>query len=917
MNFQELPNLPNHFHLLQILGRGSFGKVYKAYDDKSKKFICLKYIESSNDQMQEIAHEKEILMKLSQTKHPSFLSYEGIYKHEKEGKLHIVIAMEYGIASLSDILKLRIKYSESEVIYILTQILDGCAKLQTLNIAHGDLKPSNIILIQNEKKEFKYKIADFGSSIIVKNSKNDKVWVDTKEIKTMTRGYSSPEVKKFFMKGLQSKNFTGSFSNTETQETNFYDPFKADVYSLGILTLKLLGFHMKKHIQKVLNSLESQNIDEIFQKKGFGRIVKIIKRMLLPNPEDRFSFEQLLKTLSKFGVGEKPDESLMVQKIFQKEQIPQNLSEPQKLEIFKELIPIYYKENSFDLCKELAEEAIKMIKNGSQVVEKQDNKSKEKIYAFWIEWLSAINFKKGKVKESIKLYQEACQIWEGIYGKEFHHLVSIYYNMAYIFEKNEEYENAIETLKNIKNRLTLLYGEKHNKTTKCLLKISNIYEKLNKFDICIEIHTQVIHTREKIYGKKDKNLGLYYNNQAMLLRKNNKLADAIIFHLEANKLFSQSQLEKNDVLAKSYSNTSNTYGIMKIYQKAVEFQEKALKVYQNHNQNDNLILINECYTYLSEYYQKLKDLKQVLIYEEKSLEILKKTYTSKNEKTIKKIMKIASVHKELGNYELAIANYEKALKKLNKNNSPKELIASCMNNMGILYRSVGNLIKAVSFGENALEIYLEIFGENNIQIAISYNNIGLAYQEKKEYPNAITNFEKAIKIFESINEPKSKLSCLNNLASIYKRQKNYFQAIEITKKSLALCQEISQKSPLNAQICQITSNLGALYAEIGNLAEAKKYQTQAFEKKIEFFGEYNEETLTSINLLASLEKKNGNFSISLELYTSGLAISKRIVGETHVLTKGIANKITEIKKILGNQKEENFKREDKIRHHNI
>ena len=912
MNYQELPNLPNHFHLLQIIGRGSFGKVFKAYDDKSKKFICLKYIESSDEQAQEIAHEKEILMALSQTKHPSFLSYEGIYKHEKEGKLHIVMAMEYGIASLSDILKLRIKYSESEVIYILTQILEGCAKLQTLNIAHGDLKPSNIILIQNEKKEFKYKIADFGSSIKVKNSENNKV--DTKEIKTMTRGYSSPEVKHFFMKGLQSKNFTGNFSmKEEIQETNLYDPFKADVFSLGILTLKLLGFQMKKHIQKILNSLESQNIDEIFQKKGFGRILKIIKRMLLPNPEDRFSFEKLLNNLSKFGSGEKPDESLIVQKIFQKEQLPKNLSEPQKLEIFKELIPIYYKENSFDLCKELAEEAIKIIKNGSEIIEN----SKQKIYAFWIEWLSAINFKKGKAKEAIKLYQEACQIWEEMYGKEFYHLVSIYYNMAYIFEKNEEYENAIETLKNIKNRLTLLYGEKHDKTTKCLLKISNIYEKLNKFDICIEIHTQVIHTRETIYGKKDKNMGLYYNNQAMLLRKNNKLDDAIIFHLEANKLFSQKKPEKNDVLAKSYSNTANTYEIMKNYQKAIEFQEKALKVYKNHNQNENLIFINECYTYLSDYYQKLKDFNQVLIYEGKSLEILKKIYTSNHEKTIKKIMKIASVHKELGDHELAIANYEKALKKLSKNNFTKELMASLMNNMGILYRSTGNLIKAVSFGEKALQIYLEIFGENNIQTAISYNNIGLAYQEKKEYPSAITNFEKAIKIFEIINESKSKLSCLNNLASIYKRQKNYSQAIEITKKSLVLCQEIYQKTPSNAQICQITSNLGALYSEIGNLVEAKKYQTQALEKKLQFFGEYNEETLTSINLLASLEKKNGNFPISLKLYTTGLGISKRIVGDTHVLTKGIANKITEIKKILGNQKEENFKREDKIRQNDI
>ena len=115
-----------------------------------------------------------------------------------------------------------------------------------------------------------------------------------------------PEVKHFFMKGLRNqKILQATFQRRKKQKTNFYDPFKADVYSLGILTLKLLDSRWKN----VLNSLEWQNIDRIFQKK------RVLAEYNYKNASSKsgrsFSFARLLSNLSKFGSGEKPDESLM------------------------------------------------------------------------------------------------------------------------------------------------------------------------------------------------------------------------------------------------------------------------------------------------------------------------------------------------------------------------------------------------------------------------------------------------------------------------------------------------------------------------------------------------------------------------------------------------------------------------------
>ena len=109
-----------------------------------------------------------------------------------------------------------------------------------------------------------------------------------------------PEVKHFFMKGLRNQ----KISQATFQRILWY--FQNWCLFFGNFNPELLDSRWKN----VLNSLEWQNIDRIFQKK------RVLAEYNYKNASSKsgrsFSFARLLSNLSKFGSGEKPDESLMV-----------------------------------------------------------------------------------------------------------------------------------------------------------------------------------------------------------------------------------------------------------------------------------------------------------------------------------------------------------------------------------------------------------------------------------------------------------------------------------------------------------------------------------------------------------------------------------------------------------------------------
>ena len=164
-------------------------------------------------------------------------------------------------------------------------------------IAHCDIKPANIILIESEKKsKYSYKISDFGESIEIAGSSSNNLRHKS-ELKSCTKAYAAPEILKIF--------------KDDANSPEFYDPFKADVYSLGLVVLEMMGC---KKPRKLLNKGLSNEILEnmplkTFQNESFENLKKLFNLLLNEDSASRISFKDIVLLCSDFKT-RKPDKLL-------------------------------------------------------------------------------------------------------------------------------------------------------------------------------------------------------------------------------------------------------------------------------------------------------------------------------------------------------------------------------------------------------------------------------------------------------------------------------------------------------------------------------------------------------------------------------------------------------------------------------
>lgn len=148
-------NPKGRFEVQELLGEGSFGYVYKAYDKEDKQFIALKIIPLIGSDVQKSLKEIEIL---ARCKNQFIVTYNVAYLYED----HLWLSMEYCPGgSIKDIMKKNNKKLEEFEIKILIKSTLKCLEyLHSNKLIHRDIKAANILL----NNEGKIKIADFGVS---------------------------------------------------------------------------------------------------------------------------------------------------------------------------------------------------------------------------------------------------------------------------------------------------------------------------------------------------------------------------------------------------------------------------------------------------------------------------------------------------------------------------------------------------------------------------------------------------------------------------------------------------------------------------------------------------------------------------------------------------------------------------------
>ncbi len=174
----------------KLLGEGSFGKVYEAFDENKGKMVAVKEFkiklisELSDERLQSLKDEAYLLAKLN---HPNIVKFYGVISNESTFMILLELVAGGSIAKLIDTYK---PFPENVLKKYTYQILKGLEYLHIHNVIHRDIKGANILV----DRDGICKLSDFGGSKVItdeieyrqKNSlKGTPHWMAPEIIKSM------------------------------------------------------------------------------------------------------------------------------------------------------------------------------------------------------------------------------------------------------------------------------------------------------------------------------------------------------------------------------------------------------------------------------------------------------------------------------------------------------------------------------------------------------------------------------------------------------------------------------------------------------------------------------------------------------------------------------------------------------------
>ena len=146
----------SHYRILQKLGEGGMGVVYKAEDTQLKRFVALKFLPTNLTQ-EEDAKKRFIreAQAASALDHPNICAIHSIEQTDEQETF--ICMAHYDGETLKDKIK-RGPLPLLDAIDIATQIVQGLARAHEAGIIHRDIKPGNVIITERDE----VKILDFG-----------------------------------------------------------------------------------------------------------------------------------------------------------------------------------------------------------------------------------------------------------------------------------------------------------------------------------------------------------------------------------------------------------------------------------------------------------------------------------------------------------------------------------------------------------------------------------------------------------------------------------------------------------------------------------------------------------------------------------------------------------------------------------
>ena len=266
------------YQIIQELGRGGMGVVYKAHDTKLKRTVALKFLPQ---ELTHISEVKDRFMREAQAAaaldHPHICT---VFEFdEAEDKTFISMAYIEGQSLRKKIESAPLELDEA--LRIATQVAEGLQEAHNRGVVHRDIKSANIMVTEKGQA----KIMDFGLARVAGGT------LVTKEGMTMgTVAYMSPE-------------------QARGEEVDQ----RTDIWSLGVVLYEMFSGQLPfkgEHDQAVVYSILNERPKPITNLRSDipMAIEQVVAKALEKNPDERYqNIEELIDDLKSISEGIVPE----------------------------------------------------------------------------------------------------------------------------------------------------------------------------------------------------------------------------------------------------------------------------------------------------------------------------------------------------------------------------------------------------------------------------------------------------------------------------------------------------------------------------------------------------------------------------------------------------------------------------------